>query len=522
MPKVSKLTLSVNRGGASGIGSPTDLSGLTMWLDSSDLSTMTINGSNQITEWRDKTDNNIDFAQANTAVAPVMTANAFGTKSAPDFGTRTKRMAASSAILKALDEITVVVVTRPTTSSTNQAGLSVQYVPEFLSVGNWATGSVDYGGQIVSQTAINAMKHMNSAAQQSAIGSSVSEMGWLAGEENDSWVGFYEAGASGSASYRGTFQLNDSLTAGGATNASDFSPAAKGVTSNEIYLCSIANTSLILGRGLGYLAEVLVYNRYLTALEKSQLKQHLEAKWGVRSQVPAIHNINWGQSNKVVTDVLKADAPAEFTSPTSGAYYYLNGSFVHYCDTNTNVQSATEYGTEQRFARQLHLETGLPVIVSKYAVGGTDIASWTGPSGVNYAVLAPRITAAINNIQGFGFNFIDTVMTFQQGEADGTIEAKSIAYENNLGIALDYWMDTFGLGNITIIADQIWVDATTITFRNNIRNATIAVAAARPNMILINTDAGTTSDGLHWDADTVDAIALAEVQAYLTKTPQSL
>jgi hypothetical protein len=507
--------------GGSGRFSPELLSGLTLWMDGADQSTMTINGSDQITSWTDKSSNAIEFT-ATGSVAPIMTANAFGAKSAPDFGTRTKRLKATSAVLKALDEISVIVVTKATTSSTSQAGGSVQFTPEFLSVGNWATGAVDYGGQYIGSTIVtNAMKHVN-VTQQAALGSNTTQMGWVAGAHSDAWVGMYEAGASGSAMLRGTFQMGNAVATSGVTNATDFSPAARSVTSNDIMLGSVINNTTQVGRGLGYIAEILVYNRYLTASEKSQLKSYLEGKWGIQSQVPAIHNITWGQSNKVVTDVLKSAAPSEFTSPTVGAYYYINGQYVHYCDTNVNQQSAAEYGTEQRFSRALYAATGKPVIVSKFAVVATDIASWSGPSGANYGTLSTRVAAAITNIQGFGFRFTDTVMTFQQGEQDGFNEANSLAYEANLGNALDYWMDDFGLGQIPIIADQIWVDASTVTYRANIRTATLAVAAARSNMRIINTDAGTTSDGIHWDADTVNDIALAEVQAYLTGTNQSL
>lgn len=502
---------------------PNKVSGLSLWLDSDDLSTMTINGSNQITAWNDKSGNGIDFAQSNAFFAPVMTANAFGVKSAPDFGTRTKRMKASSAALKSLDEITIFIVTRCTSSSTAQNGTSTQFVGEFLSIGNWASGAVDFGGQFIGSTInVNSMKHV-SVTQQAALGANTNEMGYIADGVSNKFVATYEAGSSGSKMFRGVEQLNNSLSAGGASNSTDFSPSALGVTSNDIMLGSVINGSTQAGRSIGYIAEVLVYNRYLSTSEKLVVKNYLEGKWDVQSQVPCTHGIIGGQSNKEVEGVLKSNAPAEFTSPSYASYYSLanatNAIYVHYLDTNINVQSATEYGTEQRFARELYSQSGKPVIITKYAVGGTDIAYWTAPSGAGYGTLSARIASANNNIAGFGFRFDEVVMCIQQGESDAANEAKADAYEANLQVALDGWRAVPGLGNsMTIIMVQIPVNATTLAYRSTVRQATLNVVAANANTYSINSDALGLSDGLHWNDSAVNSIALAEVRAFLNKS----
>ena len=54
---------------ASGGFSPKNISGLQLWLDASDSSTVTLNGSN-VSEWRDKSASGINYSQATAAYQP--------------------------------------------------------------------------------------------------------------------------------------------------------------------------------------------------------------------------------------------------------------------------------------------------------------------------------------------------------------------------------------------------------------------------------------------------------------------
>lgn len=49
---------------------PTDISGLALWLDAADASTLTVDGSNLASEWRDKSGNARHMTQASTLLQP--------------------------------------------------------------------------------------------------------------------------------------------------------------------------------------------------------------------------------------------------------------------------------------------------------------------------------------------------------------------------------------------------------------------------------------------------------------------
>lgn len=54
---------------------PTSLSGLALWLDSSDASSVTLDGSNNVSQWADKSGNARHAAQADTNLRPTYLAN---------------------------------------------------------------------------------------------------------------------------------------------------------------------------------------------------------------------------------------------------------------------------------------------------------------------------------------------------------------------------------------------------------------------------------------------------------------
>lgn len=57
---------------------PTDISGLALWLDASDASTLTLDGSNNVSQWNDKSGNDRNAVQASTIRRPSLTTVANG------------------------------------------------------------------------------------------------------------------------------------------------------------------------------------------------------------------------------------------------------------------------------------------------------------------------------------------------------------------------------------------------------------------------------------------------------------
>ena len=487
---------------------PTDISELELWMDGADQTTMTINGSNQITAWTDKSDNAIAFSRS-ASNAPVMVANAIGGKSAPDFSS-SKSMIANNSALRQLAAITVVTVVVPKVDSITQGGTSVTPYGETLCVGDWGSKSIDFGGNFPSFSSTNGVRQVNGATLGPAVACNSNEFGWMADGHNKNVISIQDTSAAGTNIYRGTKKCNTSLLGGSATASSNISPANAGITSDELCIGGVNFNSSVFGRVNGYIAEKFAYGKVLSADERRKITSYVEKKWGIKAQVDVLHLISGvSQSNRITTDVLKSNAPSEFTSPSYGAYVNINGGFVHELDTNISLPSTTEYGPEQKMARDYYSRTGEPVIVSKHAAAGATVASWTPSGGSNYTTLAGYINGILADLDGFGFKVRDTLLDMQLGESAGLDATDADNFDDDIGPAIDGILALDGVGDsATVVMTQIYRDAPTIAHRATVRQRTLDFAAARraagKKVYVVDKAAWTTSDNLHWDNATVD------------------
>lgn len=74
---------------------PKSISGLSLWLDASDASTITLNGAN-VSEWRDKSGGSPNASQATAASQPAYTSSAINGRPAVDFNSNRSLVFASS------------------------------------------------------------------------------------------------------------------------------------------------------------------------------------------------------------------------------------------------------------------------------------------------------------------------------------------------------------------------------------------------------------------------------------------
>ena len=99
---------------------PKSISGLSLWLDASDASTITLNGSN-VSEWRDKSGGSPNASQATAASQPAYTSSAINGRPAVDFNsTRALTFASSTASFNYLHSSTggaIFMVVRPGATS---------------------------------------------------------------------------------------------------------------------------------------------------------------------------------------------------------------------------------------------------------------------------------------------------------------------------------------------------------------------------------------------------------------------
>jgi hypothetical protein len=75
---------------------PTDISGIKLWLDAADTSTITLSGS-QVTQWNDKSGNNYNFAQSTAGNRPLSGTRTINSKNVIDFDGTDDRLISANA-----------------------------------------------------------------------------------------------------------------------------------------------------------------------------------------------------------------------------------------------------------------------------------------------------------------------------------------------------------------------------------------------------------------------------------------
>ncbi len=84
--------------------SPTDINGLTLWLDASDAATITKNASDQVSGWDDKSSNGIDFSQSGgTALRPIHGASQINSLDVVNFDGSAQFMTHGTALSNIID-----------------------------------------------------------------------------------------------------------------------------------------------------------------------------------------------------------------------------------------------------------------------------------------------------------------------------------------------------------------------------------------------------------------------------------
>lgn len=234
--------------------SPTDISGLVAWWDASDVSTITLDGSNNVSEWRDKSGNSRHMAQSNTLVRPA-------------YGTQTQNglnlIVTDAAGQTRLDSGNIA--TTAWWGAARQTGTIIRVVRSItgtINGGIHGQGGVFSDTMIFRPTQILQFRHgsFNSDANGGYGGTLPTGGMDLLVHEVDLSVPTVRVLRNGS--------LFATLTPGSTT---PFTAAF-----NQFYRINwdaAATTA--------YHAEHIFYNRILTSGEMSQVRNYLTAKWGL-------------------------------------------------------------------------------------------------------------------------------------------------------------------------------------------------------------------------------------------------
>ena len=225
---------------------PRQIPGLAAWWDANDSATLTLDGNGNVSSWADKSGNAVTASQGTANNRPTPTAAALNGKQVLTFDGSNDSFSFTGT---ARTDETVIIVARVNyiANAANQVigdassgfGLNVTTKatadsPVFFYVGGFSVGTtaVRYG-----------------APANTAIGPTV--------------VSLVRSAASGGQ------LLTDGTSRGTCTTSNSYALARLGV---------IGTTTQPLN---GYIAEVCIYSRALSASERQQIERYLGAKWGI-------------------------------------------------------------------------------------------------------------------------------------------------------------------------------------------------------------------------------------------------
>jgi hypothetical protein len=254
----SSSLYTTDAGPVSAVSSPTEIGGCALWLDGADSSaaSMTLNGS-LVETWKDKSGNGRDFTATGTA-RPTLTATAINSRSAVTFNGSSTTMTGNTAaqdVIRNLAGYTVFKVLRTATVAVGErfafgVGITVLF----------------RSGQTDSRSSIGG-RRVGGDTLESVIGTS----------------GELTAGAAfvQSAVVNHTAQSLTGLR-NGTTYAADTTYMAAGVSDNVASSVSVGTQAGgTFGFWNGEIAEIVVFNTALSTTDRSRVEAYLAAKWGI-------------------------------------------------------------------------------------------------------------------------------------------------------------------------------------------------------------------------------------------------
>jgi hypothetical protein len=242
---------------------PNSIANLALWLDASATSSLTFNA-DTISEWRDLSGNGRHFSQATAAAQPNGVARTKNGKRVLDFGGAQSLVgnSASLSIARNVGGITAFVVAK-----FDSVAASQQTLMQAQNNASVARLLMDGGAGISPGTSLRlGGRRLDADSFDSAVGAALSQT------TNDTILAGTVAFSAATANLHvnglliatdGTFQ-----TAG---NTSDTDSSSVTIGSSP----SVANPID------GYIAEIIVYQRALSAAERQRVKQALGRKWGI-------------------------------------------------------------------------------------------------------------------------------------------------------------------------------------------------------------------------------------------------
>ena len=245
---------------------PTDLAGLTLWLDAADTGTISLSGS-AVTQWTDKSANAYTFTQATASYQPVSGTTTQNGKNVMVYNTNDSLAATSAAsVWKFLSDsstFTAFVAGKTTDAAAQQIVMST-YSGSGNSVG------VSFGTESSNNISHSTLRGVSGSpavkndSANNALGTAYTYLSLLS-----------DAGNATAANRSDIRVLQGSAIK---NNTFSFTPS----TSNPFQSLRIGD--YIQGGGVGWIGQVgdiLIYNSLLSAGDLLKVQGYLATKWGV-------------------------------------------------------------------------------------------------------------------------------------------------------------------------------------------------------------------------------------------------
>lgn len=240
--------------------SPTDISGLILWLDASDNTKVTLSGS-LVTAWNDKSNTGLNFSSASTFEPTYLTADLNG-KNTIQFGASKCMTAGNTQLISDTSGNTLAYVAKPTSASNFNTILNF-YNPTASISTNITYDSVHIHSGFDF--------FWGSAAGNFHPGMMANLTSYLSAYKQ--YILTFSGSGSGISNYTLTFDsTSQSLSA---PSSGDLGSAPN---ANVIGANTGSNCSSYLN---GNIAEILIYNSVLSGANLSNIESYFTSKWGV-------------------------------------------------------------------------------------------------------------------------------------------------------------------------------------------------------------------------------------------------
>jgi hypothetical protein len=252
---------SLNAGNTS-FFNPISISGLKLWLDASDTSTISLS-STKVTQWTDKSINAYAFTQGTDANRPVSGTRTINSKNVIDFSTATRLTnTASNSTWKFMHDgqHTFFIVAFADTSS------AFRIIVDNIDAAGGANPGIAYFLNTTDTLQYFVARAVNNSQTISSIPGSVTD--------NSQFYSSANMNTSAALADRSEVQLNNDSFVKNNTGTGDVN------TSNPNHPLSIGNRTANDFGFDGTIAEIIIYDTNLSSGDVIKVRNYLSAKWG--------------------------------------------------------------------------------------------------------------------------------------------------------------------------------------------------------------------------------------------------